>query len=184
MSRSAILSSSIVLTPGSQASFRGGSTEASKLPARAMRSISRAVFRLIICSLSALGGLGAPPPSASRTDLPGERGGRGGGDGGHHLPAYVIDCAHAVDLRNQAAAAVVVEHRDRLLEVDLDARLDRLRLVVLALYEAAAGGCADGGAGRGGALADGADEPPGQAAEQLLEIDLEVEDADGVAGAV
>src|SRR5207245_2860152 len=37
-------SSSIVLTPGRQASFRGGRTDASKLPARAMRSISWAVF--------------------------------------------------------------------------------------------------------------------------------------------
>src|ERR1700674_1336587 len=144
MSRSAILSSSIVLTPGSHASLSGGSTDASRLPARAMRSISWAVFRLIICSSSAFGRLG--PPTRPSADLPGERGGGGGVYCGHQLPAYLVDCAHAVDLRNQALAAVVVEHRDRLLEVDLDPGLDRLCLVVLALHQAAAVGSAGGGA--------------------------------------
>src|ERR1700674_3313366 len=173
MRRSAILSSSIVLTPGWHASLSGGSTDASRLPERAMRSISWAVFRLIIASSSCAFGRLRPPTRPS-ADLPGER---GGGDGGHHLPAYLIDCAHAVDLRNQALAAVVVEHRDRLLEVDLDAGLDRLCLVVLALHQAAAVGSANGGARRVGALAHRADEPARQAAEQLLEVDLEVQDA-------
>src|SRR5258708_11100 len=173
MSRSAILSSSMVLTSGWHASLRGGSTAASRLPARAMRSISWAVFRLIIgSSLCALGGLS--PPTRPSADLPGER---GGGDGGHHLAAYLINCAHAVDLRNQALAAVVVEHGDGLLEVDLDPGLDRFRLVVLPLHQCAAVGRAGGGARRVGALADRADEPAGEAAEQLLEVDLEVEDA-------
>src|SRR5579864_1906866 len=170
ISRSAMRSSSMVLTPGSHASFRGGSTDASKLPARAMRSISWAVFRLIICSSSAFRRLG--PPTRPLAVLTGQR---GGGDGGHHLLAYLLDCAHAVDLGNQALAAVVVEHGNRLLEVHLDPRLDRFGLVVFALDELMPVGQARGGPRRVGALALRADEAAGQAPEQLLEVHLEVE---------
>src|ERR1700686_3166427 len=134
MRRSAMRSSSIVLTPGSHAAFRGGRTDASKLPARAMRSISWAVFRLIIGSSScALCRLGSPT-RRFRADLPCKRGCL---DCGHDLAAYLIDCAHAVDLRNQAFAPVMVEHRDRLREVNLDPGSHRLSLVVFALDQLA-----------------------------------------------
>src|SRR5450759_3469741 len=133
MRRSAIRSSSIVLIPGSHASRSGGSTDASRLPARAMRSISWAVLRLIIRSSCALCRLGRHR--------------------GHDVAADVIDCAHAVDLGNQALAAVVVEHGDGLLKVDLDPRLHRLRLVILPLDQVASIGYAQGRDGRVSALA-------------------------------
>src|SRR5256885_16756351 len=93
------------------------------------------------------------------------------------MVAYLVDCAPAVNLGHEPGRTVVVEDWNGLLEVDLDPRPDSLGLIVLALDELASVGGALPRCRRKGALALRADQATGQAPQQLVDLDLQIDDA-------
>src|SRR5439155_1232661 len=96
------------------------------------------------------------------------------------LPGMPCTASSLIDTQiergNPRLVPVVVEQRQRLFEVHLDAFLHRLRLVILALDEHGAVDRAPDGAGRVCLLVDRAGHAAGQPADELRGLHVHVDD--------